>query len=171
MSRLLSGQAFTDFVLSYEDTAFRLEGRERYSEVEEAEPLRRFLAGQPDYAWNNEWAAMIRRRTALGQVMSRVRIVSKPHSDYTRFGIALARVNVTAGEDIRYLPRDRAVSLHLPSHDFWLIDSSKVGILHFGDDDTLLGAEIATESAVVDQHCRWRELAWDAATPLAEYAD
>jgi hypothetical protein len=113
---------------------------------------------------------MIRQRTALGERMSRVRIVTEPHSDYTRFGIDLARVNVAAGEDIRYLPRHRASSLALPSHDFWLIDSCKVGILYFGDDDTLFGAEITTESAVVDQHRHWREVAWDAATPLAEYA-
>ena len=38
--------------------------------------------------------------------MERVRVVSEPHSDYTRFGIDLARrLNVPAGEDIRYLPR------------------------------------------------------------------
>jgi hypothetical protein len=170
VNRLLSGQAFAEFVLGYERTAFRLEGRERYNEPEEAEPLCRFLAGEPDYAWNDEWAAMIRRRTVQGQRMSRVRIVTEPHSDYTRFGIDLARINVAAGEDIRYLSRDRAASLDLPGHDFWLIDSNRVGILYFGDDDTLLGAEITTEAAVVDLHSHWRDVACDAATPLAEYA-
>jgi hypothetical protein len=170
VTQLLSGQALADFVLGYEHTAFRLEARERYNEAEEVEPLRRFLAGEPDYAWNEEWAAMIRRRTAQGQRMSRVRVVAEPHSDYTRFGIDLARVNVAAGEDIRYLPRASAADLDLPDEDFWLIDSNRVAVLRFGEDDVLLGAQIATEPAAVNQYRHWRETAWDAAMPLVVYA-
>lgn len=169
MTQLLRDQAFADFVLGYERTAFRLETRERYNEPEEAEQVRRFLAGEPDYAWNEEWAAMMRRRTDAGQRMERVRIVSEPHSDYTRFGLDLARINVASGEDIRYLPRDRAQKLDLPDHDFWLIDSAKVGILHFGEDDVLLGAEISTDPVVVARHCAWRDVAWRHAIPFGEY--
>lgn len=170
MTGLLTGQAFADFVLSFGHTAFRLESREQYNEPEEAVPLRRFLAGEPDYAWNEEWAAMIRRRTAAGQRMERVRIVSEPHSDYTRFGLDLAQVNVAAGEDIRYLPRARARNLRLPSHDFWLIDSSKVAILHFGANDVLLGAEPSADPTVVARHCQWRDVAWRHSVPLSVYA-
>jgi hypothetical protein len=43
----------------YQHSAFRLEVRERYNEAEEAEPLCRFLAGEPDYRWNEDWAALI----------------------------------------------------------------------------------------------------------------
>ena len=169
MTELISGQAFADFVLGYEHTAFRLESRERYNEPEETEYLRRFLSEEPDYSWNDEWAAMMRRRTAAGQRMERVRIVSEPHSDYTRFMLDLARVNVEAGEDIRYLPRDKANSLDLPDHDFWLIDSTKLGILHFGDDDVLIGAEISTDATVVVRHCYFRDVARQYATPFREY--
>jgi hypothetical protein len=170
VTQFLSGQAFADFVLGYEQTAFRLETRERYSEAEEAEPMRRFLAGKPDYAWNEEWAAMMRRRTALGQRITRVRIVGQPHSDYTRFGLDLAMVNAAVGEDIRYLPRDQAKDLDLPDHDFWLIDSTRVGILRFGSDDVLLGAEVSTDPAVVVRYCRWRDVAWHYAVPVAVYS-
>jgi hypothetical protein len=170
VTQVLSGQALAELVLSYQHTAFRLETRERYNEPEEAEPLRRFLDGEPDYSWNTEWAAMIRRRTALGQRMARVRIVAEPHSDYTRFGLDLARVNVAVGEDIRYLPQERARDLGLPGHDFWLIDSRKVAILRFGDDDVLLGAEIPTDPEVIVEHCYWRDLAWRFAIPFTEYA-
>ena len=170
MTPLLSGQAFADVVLGFEHTAFRLETRERYNEAEEADQVRRFLAGEPDYAWNDEWAAMMQRRTASGQRMMRVRIVNEPHSEYTRFGLDLARVNVTAGEDIRYLPRQQAVGLDLPGHDFWLIDSSRVAILRFADDDVLLGAEILSDPAVVVSHCYWRDVAWHYAVPFAAYS-
>jgi hypothetical protein len=169
VTRLVRGQELVDFVLGYKHTAFRLERREQYNEPEEAEPLRRFLAGEPDYAWNQDWAALIQRRTAAGQRMNRVRIVGEPHSDYTRFGLDLARVNVAAGEDIRYLSRDRARDLDLPDYDFWLIDSRMVGILHFGEDDVLLGAEISADPGVAVEHCRWHELAWRCATSFGEY--
>jgi uncharacterized protein DUF6879 len=168
---LIRGQDLADFVLGYERTAFRLEVRERYNEPEEAGPLRQFLAGEPDYAWNEEWVAMMRCRAADGQRMERVRIVSQPHSDYTRFCLDLARVNVSAGEDIRYLPSDRAIGLDLPGYDFWLIDSARVGILRFGEDDVLLGAEASADPAVVARHCRWRDVAWQHATPFAEYSE
>jgi hypothetical protein len=170
VTQLLTGQSFADFVLGYERAAFRFEIRERYNEPEEAEQVRRFLAGEPDYAWNEEWAAMMRQRTAQGQRMERVRVVTEPHSDYTWFGLDLARINVAAGEDIRYLPRAMAENLDLPGHDFWLIDSSRVGILRFGSDDVLLGAEVLTDSAVVVRHCYWRDVAWHNAVPFAEYA-
>jgi Family of unknown function (DUF6879) len=170
VTRLINRQEFDDFVLGYEHTAFRLERQERYNEAEEAEPIRRFLAGEPDYAWNDDWVAMMRRRTADGQRMARVRIVAEPHNDYTRFLLDLARINAKAGEDIRYLPRDRAKDLDLPGHDFWLIDSSKVAVLRFGEDDVLLGAEIQDDPAVVVKHCYWRDVAWHYAIPVAEYA-
>jgi hypothetical protein len=170
VTHLLSNQAFADFVLGYEHTAFRLETRERYNEADEAEPMRRFLAGTPDYAWNEEWAAMMQRRTALGQRMMRVRLVSQPHSDYTRFCLDLARVNAAVGEDIRYLPRDQAKDLDLPDHDFWLIDSTRMGILRFGNDDVLLGAEVSTDPAVVVRHCYWRDVAWHYAVPVTVYS-
>ena len=147
-----------------------LQIRTRHVFDELQQNVRRFLAGQPDYTWNEEWAAMMRQRTARGERMSRVRIVAEPRSDYTLFGIDLARVNVAAGEDIRYLPRAQAANLDLPGYDFWLIDSRTVGILRFGEDDLLLGAAIMDDPAVVDCHCHWREVAWEAAIPLAEYA-
>lgn len=170
MTHLLRGQAFVDLVLSYRHTAFRLETRDRYQVEEETEPLRRFLAGTPDYSWNADWAAMIRRRTAAGQRMERVRVVTEPHSDYTRFLLDLARVNAAAGEDIRYLPRHLAASLDLPDYDFWLIDSTRVAVLRFDSDDVLLGAELLTEPHVAAQHREFRNSARVAAIPLAEYA-
>ena len=169
MTRLINGQAFADFVLGYEHVAFRLETREWYNEPEETEPLRRFLAGEPDYAWNDDWVALMRERFADGQRMERVRIVSEPHSDYARFTLDLARINVPAGEDIRYLPRERAGRLDLPDYDFWLIDSSRLAILHFGDDDVLLGAEVHADPAAVVKHCYYRDVARHYAMPFAEY--
>ena len=169
MTQLVDGLTLAEVVLGYRHLAFRLETRERYNEAEEVEPLRRFLTGEPDYGWNEDWVGMLRRRAADGQRLERVRVVSEPHSDYTRFGLDLASVNVPAGEDIRYLPRHRAAGLDLPEHDFWLIDSTRLAILRFGEDDQMLGAEVHEDPAIVVKHCYYRDVAWHYAVPFAEY--
>jgi hypothetical protein len=164
------GHEFVGFVRGYQHTAFRLERQERYSEPTEDEPFRRFLSGESVTGWNADWEEMLRRRTADGQRMTRVRIVTEPHDDYTRFLLALAEINVPAGEDIRYLARDRAKGLDLPDYDFWLIDSMRVGIMRFRDDATLIGAEVFDDPAVVVKHCYYRDVACRYAIPYAEYA-
>jgi hypothetical protein len=167
---LVSGQDFIDFVQGYKHTAFRLERQERYNEPEEDEPFRRFLAGEPVRGWNDEWESDMRRRTADGQRMTRVRIVTEPHDDYTRFLLELARINVAVGEDIRYLARHQAKGLDLPEDDFWLIDSTRVGIMRFSDDASLIGAEVFDDPAMVVRHCYYRDVACHYAVPFSEYA-
>jgi hypothetical protein len=169
---LLTGQEFARLCLTFEHTAFRLETRERYVDEEEREPLRRFLAGEPPAdAWFMDWDEAITRLVADGRRMERVRVVSEPHSDYTRFGIDLARRhNVPAGEDIRYLPRHRAEELDLPDEDFWLLDSSRVLVVHFKDDDVLFGAELVTDPVEVVKRAYWRDVAWHYAIPAGDYA-
>lgn len=116
-----------------------------------------------------DWVGEISARTGSGQRMERVRVISEPPGDYARFGLALARYNVQAGEDVRYLPRHQASSLDLPDHDFWLIDSTTLLILRFTDDDVLLGADVVTDPAVVVRHCYYRDVARHHAVPWQEY--
>lgn len=172
MAELLAGEDFRAVCLGFEHTAFRLETRERYVDDEEREPLRRFLAGEPpDDEWFMDWYDAVARLAHAGKRMERVRVVSEPPSEYTRFGIDLARrLNVPAGEDIRYLPRPRAEALGLPDEDFWLLDSSRVLTLRF-DDGVLLGAELITDPAAVVQRAGWRDAAWHYAVRVGEYAD
>jgi hypothetical protein len=168
---LLTGEEFRRLCQTFGHTAFRLETHDRYVDEEEQAPLRRFLAGEPpDDSWFMDWYEAVAQLVAEGRRMERVRVVSEPHSDYTRFGIDLAlRLNVPSGEDIRYLPRHQADELGLPAEDFWLLDSSHVLRLHF-DGDTLLGAELVTDPAEVVRHAKWRDMAWHYARPLSEYA-
>jgi len=161
---------FVQFARSYLHTAFRLEVRDNYADPEEAIHVRRFLAGEPDDdSWIDDWLGMILRRTLEGQHIERVRVVSEPWSDYTRFGLHLSRLNTAAGEDIRYLDRARATELGLPDYDFWLIDAQKMCILRHDEHDVLLGADVITEPAVVLEHCHYREVARHFAVPRADY--
>jgi hypothetical protein len=170
VTELLTGGEFRRRCQAFERTAFRLETRERYVEEKEQEPMRRFLAGEPpEDGWFRDWYEAVEQMATEGRRMARVRVVSEPHSDYTRFGLDLAsRLNVPSGEDIRYLPRVRARELDLPEEDFWLLDSSAVLILHF-DGDLLLGAELVTNPAEVLKHRHWRDTAWHDAIRLDDY--
>lgn len=170
MTELLAGAAFRELFDRYEHSAFRLETRERYVEDEEQEPLRKFLVGEPaDDAWFADWVEDIQAATAAGKRVERVRVVNELFSDYTRFGLDLARLNVGAGEDIRYLPRHLANDLSLPSEDFWIFDSRVLAVLRFADDDRLLGVEVVHDPAQVLLRCQWRDVAWHYAIPWQDF--
>jgi hypothetical protein len=158
---LIRGQEFHCLFETFEHTAFRLEVRDRYNSPSEAEPLRRFLADEPDdLAWFQDWTALVRTATAEGRRFSRVRVVSLPLTDYSRFGVEYSQHTIAAGDDIRYLPRDRADAIGLPDHDYWLFDSRKLAWMHFNEtDDRFLGSEIIEDPAAVVQHNYWRDAA------------
>lgn len=165
-----AGAEFVRFARSYQHTAYRQEVRDNYVDPDEVPDIERFLARQSlDESWMDDWLGLILRRTLDGQRIERVRIVSEPWSDYTRFGLNLSRLNVAAGEDIRYLSRDRADGLGLPEYDYWLLDSSKMCILRHDDKDVLLGADIVNDPAVVVEHARYRDIAQRYALPRGDY--
>ncbi|MGV9302765.1 DUF6879 family protein [Nonomuraea sp. NPDC004354] len=169
---LLSEAELGDLLSSFTASAFRFELRERYNSTVGAEPFRKWRAGEPDdYVWHRSWMEKISRDVAAGKTWQRIRIVSVPPSDYTRYGIEVARLSVEAGEDIRYLRRDKAEQLGLRPYDAWLLDGSRLVWLHFNDaDDTFTGAELVTDPDVVSRHARWRDLGLEHAQPLDEFA-
>jgi hypothetical protein len=162
---LLAGADLRALFHEFEHTAFRLETREQYYEREQ---LAQFLAGQQvDLSYMTSWLELMRRSRAQGKRIERVRIVSWPPSDYTRYGLWLAQYNTEAGEDIRYVPRDRAAGL--PEVDYWLLDSCRLYRLRFAEDDGLLGAEQVTDPAAIVQAGAWRDAAWHHAIPYRDF--
>ncbi|TDC79962.1 DUF6879 family protein [Streptomyces hainanensis] len=157
---MLIGDDFSKLFRTFEHTAFRLEVRESYNAPREVESFRRFRAGEPvDLSWAETWFSMIRQATAEGRRFARVRVVSVPLSDYSRFGLWAAHHTCDAGEDIRYLPRDVAERLDLPHHDYWLFDSRKLVRMHFDEADKFQGGEIIMDTAEIVQHNHWRDVA------------
>jgi hypothetical protein len=157
---------------TFEHTAFRLEVRESYAGVDDV-AFREFRSGRrPSLAAYQPWMENIRAQTASGKRVERVRVVSQPWSDYTRFGLWACRSTVDAGEDIRYLERGRAGALGLPGHDYWLFDSRMVVIIRFDDaSDAIIQWEQITDPAAVVEHNYWRDAAWHHATPRDEYLE
>ncbi len=174
MAELITGEAFGQLFRSFRHSARRLETRDRYGDPDEDEALARYLAGNPDdpdyLASRDHWLhGTVGNAVAAGRRFARVRVVPEPLTPYLRFGLYHCQFNVEAGEDIRYLERDRANALDLPDHDFWLFDRERLAMLWFTDDDRLLGAQLVTEPAVVHQHARWLDVATAHATPYRDY--
>lgn len=113
---------------------------------------------------------MLRDTVADGRRFARVRVVSLPLTDYSRFGVWCAQFTGAAGEDIRYLPRDQADHLHLPNHDYWLLDSRTLVRMHFDDADAFLGGEIVSDPKEIVQHNYWRDAAWHHAVRRDDFA-
>jgi hypothetical protein len=167
------GPDFAQLFRSFEHTAFRLETRDRYYSPREAESFRKFLAGEPDVSYHENWLNMVRAATAEGRLFSRVRVVGLPPTDYTRFAMWVAGFTREAGDDIRYLTRDQADVAGLPGHDFWLFDSRKLVTMAFGEDGRFVGADVVEDPSAVVEHNYWRDAArHHALTPdefVAEY--
>ena len=113
---------------------------------------------------------MIRDATASGRRFARVRVVSLPLNDYSRFGAWCAQFTNAAGEDIRYLPRDKAESAGLPEHDYWLFDSSMLVRMHFDGNDAFNGGEVVEDASEIVQHNLWRDAAWHYAVRRDDFA-
>jgi hypothetical protein len=166
--------------LSYEDfkslactrrRAFHLELRDTYNVASEDEPFRRWLHGEPDdYGWHADWLGFVRRVTAAGVLVQRVRIVSVPHADYTRWGLDISRLNIDAGEDIRYLPRDLATGIDLPEDDFWLLDDDALILSVFSPDGRTGGFAWPSRPELLAQCVTVRDQALSLAVPFAQYA-
>jgi len=111
-----------------------------------------------------------REATARGRRFARVRVVSLPLTDYSRFGLWCAQFTNAAGEDIRYLDRGQAGALKLPGHDYWLFDSRLLLRMHFDDHDAFLGGEVIEDAAEIVQHNYWRDAAWHHAIRRDDFA-
>lgn len=118
--------------------------------------------------WFQNWLAMVREATKEGRRFSRVRVVTTPLTDYSRFGIYCSEYTNAAGEDIRYLARHEAAEL--PDYDYWLFDSRKLVRMLFDDDENFLGGEIIEDPTTIVNHNYWRDVAWHRAVRRDDFA-
>jgi hypothetical protein len=167
---LLQGEAFEDLFRTVQRTAFHLEVQDTYHTPEESGPFQLFLNGRDDdLAWMQSWLALVTEATSAGKEITRARIVTVPHGDYTRWGLTIAEHNIAAGENIRWLPRHLIDPVELTTDDYWLFDDSRVVFTVFTPDGAS-GGGVATTDPVIVRHCRTvRDRVWEAAIPHAQY--
>jgi hypothetical protein len=167
---LLQDEAFDGLFRAFERTAFHLEVQDSYQTPEEAGPFDLFLAGQPDdFGWHQPWLKLVRQATDAGKQITRARVVSVPHVPYTRWGLSVARLNIEAGEDIRWLPRHLTGDMELTADDYWLFDDRLVVFTIFKPNGRFVGGASTTDRTIIE-HCRTvRRAVWERAIPHDEY--
>ncbi|RKN50090.1 hypothetical protein D7231_35825 [Streptomyces klenkii] len=166
--------SFAEQLADCHHSAVHLEMRDAYGIAAEADEFAAWLAGDDSSRrdWGGRrkaWLDTVREAVGRGVVMRRARIVSEPVSEYIRFEHAGTPLNITAGEDVRWLPRRRASDIALPGNDFWLFDNRVVRFNHFTGDGASAGPEVTDDPAVVALCATAFEAVWERAVPHAEY--
>lgn len=170
----LTNQQRAGLLADYHRDAFHLEMRDLYNVEDELEPLRKWRAGEwhdPDAAdWWEPWLAKVRQATVAGRTVRRLRIVTEPITEYTRFLWDGTRYNVSAGEDVRWLPRQRLPnSVDLPDQDFWLLDDTRLIFNHFDDTRRSMRMEEVTDANLAHRCARLRDQLWPLAVRHGDY--
>lgn len=170
--RLLQGPDFEEVFRTFEYSAFHLEVEDAYHTPDESEPFQKFLSGEADdFEWHKPWLDLIHEVTSNGRRVERIRIVSVPHVDYTRWGLTVAPLNIAAGEDIRWLPRALMNGTEVTTDDFWLIDGKRVVFTVFTPDGTFSGGAETIDPVIVERCNRVRDSLWSIAIPHPDYVN
>jgi hypothetical protein len=167
---LLQGQEFDNLFHSFHRSAFHLELQDSYHTPEEAGPFGLFLQGQPDdFSWHHPWLRLVREATQAGKSITRVRLVTVPHCDYTRWGLSVAPLNIQAGEDLRWLPRHLAAGIDFPPEDYWLFDDNRVVFTLFAEDGRFAGGAPVSDPQIIQQCRTVSQQVWALAIPHEQY--
>jgi hypothetical protein len=121
-------------------------------------------------SWWHPYDQLITDTVARGVSIRRARIVSEPVTEYIQWEHYVTHANVTAGEDVRWLPRRRATDIALPGNDFWLFDGELLRVHHFSGDGAVVEDEITDGPATVKLCASAFEAVWDRAVPHHLYA-
>lgn len=168
--QLVRPDEFADLLSSVQRSAFHLEVQDSYLVDDEDEHFAMFLAGEvDDYAWMDGWSDLVRSVVARGCRVERARVVTVPHSDYIRWSLEVSRVNIAAGEDIRYLPRHEISPDLLTAEDWWLFDDERVGFTAVDEAGRWVGTAVTDDPKVVDMCAAVRANVWAIAIPHGDY--
>lgn len=171
---LLSGEERARLFDTFERDAFHLEMRDLYLVEDEVEPQRKWRAGEWTHAeaaeWWEPWLAKMRQATSAGKTVRRLRIVTEPITDYSRFLWEGTGFNTSAGEDVRWLPRHLVpADIELPPEDLWLFDDTDLIFNHFDEQALTMSMERVENPELVKLTTTARDRLWPVAIPHTEY--
>jgi hypothetical protein len=169
----VTGEHRDSLIEGFRREALHLEMRDVYAAADHSR-FRRWQAGETldpgqEAEWWRPWRDMMRRHREAGKTLRRLRIVSEPVTEYIRFEWLDAAELVRLGEDVRWLPRQRASALLLPVNDLWCFDAETVVFTDFSGDGQVQGFELTTDGELVARCVAAFEQAWSAAVPHGDY--
>jgi hypothetical protein len=116
------------------------------------------------------WFELMQTAVDRGVVARRARIVSEPVTDYIKYEYAVtAAFNLAAGEQVRWLPRQKTAGLLVPPSDFWLFDARIVVWNHFSGDGSKMAEEVSEDAALAKLCCSSFDAVWERAIPHEVY--
>lgn len=145
--------------LDFERSAFRFDTLPHYAGDSERAGLALFLSGQKKPERHNaNTHDTVRRAIADGKSWTKVKLVRRPFSDYTRYSLEwIIPGNAAAGWEHRIIDATER-DFDLPDFDFWLYDDSTVIVVNYDQDGVPESADL-TEGDDVEQYRQW----WDIA--------
>ncbi|GAA3223394.1 DUF6879 family protein [Actinocorallia longicatena] len=148
-------------------SAIHLETRDTYDPDNPA--FKDWLAGGTGRAPRTAWRTAGTSMTERGVKIRRARVISSPPTDYIRWEHMVTDVNLEIGEEVRWLTRDSAPDLLVPTADFWLIDNRLIVF------NTCTGAgahhrdHYSNDPEVIGRCLLAFERIWERAVPHAEF--
>ncbi|MFE3586480.1 DUF6879 family protein [Streptomyces niveus] len=168
-----SVESFAEILAGVHRSAVHLELRDSYGVNNEADNFAAFRRGEwsedLERADRQSWLSLVSEATARGIVMRRARVVSVRVSDYIRYEYAGTQMNIDAGEQVRWLPRDRASSLALPGNDLWIFDERLVQFNIFDGLGRWIGTDFTEDPPVVNFCVSSFESVWERGVPHADF--
>ena len=161
---------FAALFAAFEQEAVHLETRDAYGTAVELPYLAKWAAGEPDdLHWLEAWCETVRRHVRAGRSVRRARVVSEPLSDYQHWSNSIAHPMVTAGEDIRWVPRRLMSSIGIPGNDFYLFDDRLVLFLHYSGNGLATARVTSTDPDDIALCRSAFDAVWKYAIPHRDY--
>ncbi|WP_242614268.1 DUF6879 family protein [Actinomadura roseirufa] len=158
---------FQDLIRRATRSAVHLEMRDQYGP---SPGFKDWAAGGSGRTDRSRYLGLVEEAVSRGVRMRRARIVSEPVSDYIRWEHMVTDLNIEAGEEVRWLPRQRAGGIMLPHTDFWMYDQRLVAFnFNAGNGDHVPEFEYTSDPRRVAQVVAAFEMVWERAIPHEEY--
>lgn len=120
-------------------------------------------------SWWGPFHDQIAEAGGRGVVVRRARVVSEPVTEYIRWEHYVTHANVAAGEQVRWLPRQRTADLLMPGCDFWIFDGTVIRVHDFAGNGDFLGEEFSDDPALIGLNADAFERVWDRGIPHGQY--
>ncbi|MFE7133567.1 DUF6879 family protein [Streptomyces sp. NPDC057638] len=156
---------------TFQESAFRLETLDDYSQSGSVGAYQDFLAGrpQPEAFRAADWVTTVGGAITAGKRMYRVHILSRPLTDYLRFELTWGyHRNMAAGEEFFILDTTDQPNPIPGAPDFWLFDGLTVGQMSYDEHGRYRGTEFLDE-ARAPEFLAYRDTAMAHAVPFPEW--